>query len=64
MNAAPTGENAAALQFEESLLEIFYGDAVVRSDLMDGDDFRIFHGEMENRLRRILAFGRNSHGMV
>ena len=63
MNAAPAGENAAAFQFEENLLEIFYGDAMARSDLVDGDDFRIFHGEMENRLRRVLAFGRNSHGM-
>jgi hypothetical protein len=57
-------KNSAAFEFKEDLFEIFYWNSVALSDLMNGDNFWIFQGEMKNRARCIFAFGRNSHGLV
>ena len=62
VNAAPAGENAASFEFEENLLEIFYRDAVALGDLVNGDNFRIFQGEMQNSPCCVFAFCRHSHG--
>ena len=62
VDAALAYKNAAAFEFKEDLFEIFYWNSVALGDLMNGDNFWIFHGEMEDRACCIFAFGRNSHG--
>ena len=64
VNASFAGDDAAATEFKENLFEVFDGNAVAVGDLMYGDNFRIFHREMENSAGGVLAFGRNSHGIA
>ena len=61
MHAATAGDNTAAPEFQQDLFEVFDGDLVARGDLMNGEDLGVFHRKMEDRARRVLAFGRYTH---
>ena len=57
VNAATAHENPAAFEFEENLLEIFYGDTMSFGDLIERDNRRMLRREMKHSLRCVLAFG-------
>jgi hypothetical protein len=54
-------EDAAALQLQPDLLEIFQGNMMALRDVMNSENFGIRHREMQDCLRGVLASCGNSH---
>jgi len=61
MDTATAGDHATTAKFEQDLFEVLDGNFLARGDLMNGDDFGVFHRQMEDCAGRVFAFGRYSH---
>jgi len=61
MHAAAAFENATALQLQQDLFEVFQRNVMAFRDVVNSHDFRILHGEMQDGLGGVLAFGGDSH---
>src|SRR5437867_266156 len=56
------GEQPRALEREQHLFQVALGDGLPRRDLLDGDETTsVVQGQVEHRLDRVLALGRDPH---
>src|SRR5262245_14968270 len=56
------GEQPRALQRQQHLLQVALGNDLARGDLLDGDETTsVVQGQVEHRLDRVLALGRDPH---
>src|SRR6266481_7135307 len=61
IDAPPAFQDAAALQFQQDLFQVFQRDVVPLGDFVNRQHSGILQRQIKNRLCRVLAFCRDSH---